>query len=129
MLMIWLDFIRTLGKLRLRSWREKEGNATWGQKGYYFAEYGVHYWQDVADAIAEEVYKQGFLESEDVVKLEAGERDLLKPVDHALWNVGASCRYDRAEELFGWEPREKGLMDEIGEIVRTEVERGGFKRV
>jgi len=39
------------------------GAATWGNKGYYFAENGIHYWQDFAKWIAEEAEKQGVLTS------------------------------------------------------------------
>ena len=100
------------------------GKATWGSEGYYFAENGVHYWQDVAGAIAEEGYKQGFLEKGVVEGLGGEEWESVKEVGPAIWNVGASCRYVRAKKLFGWEPKEKRLMEEIAEVVRSEAERG-----
>jgi hypothetical protein len=83
-------------------------------------------WQDVADKIAQEANKQGFLKSSSVTKLEESETDLLKPAGPALWNLGASCNSIRAQKLFGWEPKEKELKDEIAEIVRSEAERGGI---
>lgn len=129
----------------------RKGKASWGAEGYYFAENGVHYvcppvlltkarklrrneeadceqWQDVANVIAEEAYKQGFLKSRGVTKLEDNENDILKSIGPAIWNLGASCKYVRAKQLFGWGPMEKELMDEIAEIVRSEAELGGFKK-
>jgi hypothetical protein len=40
--------------------------------------------------------------------------------------LGASCKSIRARELFGWEPKERELKDEIAEIVRSEAERAGI---
>ncbi|KAH7356401.1 hypothetical protein BKA65DRAFT_579281 [Rhexocercosporidium sp. MPI-PUGE-AT-0058] len=37
----------------------KKGKATWNKEGYYFAENGVHYWQDIADWIADEAVCTG----------------------------------------------------------------------
>ena len=39
----------------------KKSSSTWNVEGYYFAENGRHYWQEVAKWIAEEATKQGFI--------------------------------------------------------------------
>lgn len=103
-----------------------KGKATWGNEGYYFAENGVHYWQDVADWVIEEAEEQGYIQSGSVSTQKSDDRELLKAAGPALWNVGASCKYIRGRKLFNWEPREKQLKDEMGEIVRSEAERSGF---
>jgi hypothetical protein len=35
----------------------KKGRSTWNEQGYYFAESGKHYWQEVARWIGEECAK------------------------------------------------------------------------
>lgn len=104
------------------------GTATWGDEGYYFAENGTHYWQDVADWITQEAFKQGYLRTELVSAPGPDEKELLKSAGVALWNIGASCRSIRARELFGWAPKEQELKDEIPIIVKSEAERAGIKR-
>ena len=104
----------------------KKGKATWNEEGYYFAENGVHYWQDAADWIADEAVKQGFLKSQSA-EVEVITTDvLLKTMGPATLNLGASCKSYRAEKLFGWKPTQGSLKDEISEIVRSEAERAGL---
>lgn len=105
-----------------------KGTATWGDEGYYFAENGVHYWQDVAGWVAEEAYKQGYLKSGSVSARGSDEEGLLKLAGPAVWNFGASCESIRAKKLFGWDPREKELKDEIAEIVRSEAGLAGITK-
>jgi hypothetical protein len=45
-----------------------------------------------------------------------------------VWNFGASCESIRAKKLFGWDPREKELKDEIAEIVRSEAGLAGITK-
>lgn len=101
----------------------KKGKATWNEEGYYFAENGVHYWQDVADRIASEAFKQGYLkgqsEGAEVIPMEV----LLKATGPAPLNMGATCKSYRAEKLFRWKPTQGDLRDEIAEIVRSEAAR------
>jgi hypothetical protein len=105
-----------------------KGEATWGKEGYYFAENGVHYWHDVSSWVAEEAYKQGYLQSGSLSARQSDEKELLKLVGPAVWNLGASCKAIRAKKLFGWDSREKELKEEIAEIVRSEAERAGITR-
>lgn len=100
--------------------------ATWGQEGYYFAENGVHYWQDVANLLAEEAQKQRYLEDGSVEAAVVDDEGVRRYAGPAVWNLGSSCKSVRANKLFGWKPREKELKDEIAEIVRSEAERAGI---
>ena len=52
--------------------------------------------------------------------------ELLKATGPAPLDMGAICRSHRAENLFGWKPREGDLKDEIVEVVRSEAERAGL---
>jgi hypothetical protein len=103
-----------------------KGVATWGNDGYYFAETGVHYWQDVTAWLAEEADKQGFLKSGNILTLGSDEEEVFKTAGLAIFNSTRSCKSIRAKKLFGWDRRERELKDEIAEIVRSEAELAGI---
>ncbi|KFY86000.1 hypothetical protein V500_07928, partial [Pseudogymnoascus sp. VKM F-4518 (FW-2643)] len=67
-----------------------KGAATWGTEGYYFAENGVHYWQDVAAWLAEEADKQSCLKGGNSLTLEAIEDEKFKYVGPAVFNCRSS---------------------------------------
>jgi len=100
------------------------GQATWDNKGYYFAENGKHYWNKVAGWIAEEASAQGYLKSKEARE---EDREDLSVVGVALWNDGYSCKSIRGEKLFGWKPAQGELRDEIPTIVKSEATRLGIK--
>jgi hypothetical protein len=106
----------------------RQGPATWGNEGYYFAENGVHYWQDIAGWVAEEAFRQGYLQTGSISSQGSDEEELLKQTGPAVWNFRASCKSIRAKKLFGWDYKEKELKDEIPEIVRSEAERAGITK-
>lgn len=101
----------------------KEGKATWNEGGYYFAETGRLYWQEVADWIAFEAVRQGFFQDSNPTEADEDDRKELFKVGVALWNLGVDCEAHRAHKLFGWTPTEEPLIAEIPEIVRTEANR------
>ncbi|TVY45739.1 hypothetical protein LSUB1_G000403 [Lachnellula subtilissima] len=87
-----------------------EGKGTsWGQKGYYFAENGVHYWQEVATWIADEAKVQGVSTQGKVQGVTGSDKEVF-----------------RAEELLGWKPTIKWSREEVVDIVRVEAERKGL---
>ncbi len=99
-----------------------KGKATWNDEGYYFAENGKHYWQEVAGWIAEEALAQGYIKSHEIKETTAQELDF---VGVALWNWKVDCKSIRARKLFGWEPKQGSLKDEIPAIVKSEAEKLG----
>ena len=100
--------------------------ASWGQKGYYFAENGVHYWQEVATWIADEAKVQGVLTQGKVQGVTGNDEEVFRYVYSAGGNLGACCRSFRAGELLGWKPTIKWSREEIGDIVKVEAERKGL---
>lgn len=101
----------------------KESKATWNEEGYYFAENGRHYWQEVADWIADEAVKQGIFNDATATKSNEDDEKELVNVGVALWNLVSDCKAFRGQNLFGWTPTEGSLKDEIPEVVRTEAKR------
>lgn len=105
-----------------------KGRTTWNEAGYYFAENGRHYWQEVAQWIAEGAVKQGFINDATATDLNDGDQKELKKAGVALWNLVSDCKAIRGRELFGWTPKQGPLKDEIPEIVRTEADRLGLNK-
>lgn len=69
-------------------------------------------WQDVAGWILEEAERMGLLKSG---KKDKKEGEVAGSVGLAVGNFGVSCKGYRAERLFGWEPREGGVRETIGQ--------------
>ncbi len=97
-----------------------KGQATWNDEGYYFAENGWHYWKEVAEWIADEAAAQGYISRSAVKETSKQELDLMGV---AVWNRSWDCKSVRARKLFGWEPKQGAVRDEIPTIVRSEAER------
>lgn len=101
------------------------GKAGWDGEGYYLVENGEHRWNELAQEVTNEAHKQGFIKSVDAGVLEGEERDKLKAIGVALWNVKSRAKAIRATKLLDWRPRERSLMDEVSDIVRSEAKRAG----
>ena len=112
-------------------------NATWNNAGYYFAENGIHHWQDVEEWVVEEAVRQGYFPSSALSpsearvgrseKTELTKEELTKAAGFALFNSETSCKSVRARKLFGWEPKQGGLREEMARIVKGEAERAGLQ--
>ena len=102
------------------------GEASWNGEGYYLVESGEHRWDELAQAITNEAFKQGFIRSAEAIILEGKERKKLEAVGVALWNVSSRAKAIRAAKLLGWNASERSLMDEVPDIVSSEAKRIGF---
>lgn len=106
----------------------KKGRATWNEEGYYFAENGRHYWQEVAGWIADEAAKQGLLKSGGVTELDEEDEKQLAKAGLSIYNLVSDCKAFRAEKLFGWKPKEGPLKNEIPNVVSSEAKRLGLTK-
>ena len=102
------------------------GKASWNGEGYYLVENGEHRWNELAQEVTNETHKRGFIKSAEARILEGEERDKLKALGVALWNVKSRAKTIRATELLGWKPRERSLISEVPDIVGSEAKRIGF---
>ncbi|RAH81592.1 NAD(P)-binding protein [Aspergillus japonicus CBS 114.51] len=101
----------------------------WGAHGYYFAENGEHVWGDLSVAVGEETFRQGYIKGdkpelrawsiEEAVKSSAG-------FEAASWGMNSRGVAARARKALGWKPQERGLSEELPEIVRSEATRLGL---
>lgn len=103
-----------------------DSNASWNGEGYYLVENGEHRWNSLAQEITKEAHKQGFVKSAEARILEGEERDELKAIGVALWNVKSRAKAIRATKLLDWGPSERSLMDEVPDIVGSEAKRAGI---
>jgi nucleoside-diphosphate-sugar epimerase len=101
------------------------GNATWNDKGYYFAENGEFEWGAMARKIGEEAYKQGFVKSPEVDSVSIEEGNELTPVGGWKWGFNSRCRAIRGRKLFGWEPAGESIESLLPSLVRDEAMKLG----
>ena len=104
------------------------GKATWGEKGYYFAENGELVWGHISKAVAKSAHKLGLLPSDQVVSISEKEADCLAWWGSALWGANSRCRAIRARKLLEWTPKKgvKDLESDISEVVSAEAKTLGL---
>ncbi len=97
-----------------------------GPHAYFFAENGSHKWADVAQWIAEEAKKQGYL-PEAQTKL-VSEKDIVMMEDGSVsWGRNSKGVAERARKYLGWKPKGVPLKDTIPEVVASEAKALGLK--
>ena len=98
----------------------------WNQKGYYIMESQEFRWNELAKAVTREAYERGLIGSDRAEVLDGEEKEKLKAIGVALWNVKSRAKGMRAREMFGWEAHKGSLMLEVPEIVAGEARRAGM---
>ncbi|KAL6718016.1 hypothetical protein ACLMJK_004101 [Lecanora helva] len=121
------DLARLYTSLVLAAIANDNDQELWKGKGYYLAENGEHRWNDVAVSITKEAHQRGFIKS-DTTEVMGSEKhgELMQAMGPAIWNVKSRAKALRAGKVAGWKPRERGLMDEVPEIVSGEAQRAGL---
>lgn len=103
------------------------GKATWGIEGYYFTENGLHIWGETAQMIASAAKDQGFLISDELVTMSSSEANQeLTAYASVMWGSNSRCKAIRARNLLGWSPKERGMNEEIADVVNIEAKRLGL---
>ncbi|KAI1827908.1 nucleoside-diphosphate-sugar epimerase [Xylaria intraflava] len=85
-----------------------------GPRAYFFLENGTHTWREVAEWVAEEAKKQGYLPE---AKTQEG--------DFKSYGANSKGVAVRAKKYLGWEPHGDTLKNEIPAIVADEAKRLG----
>jgi hypothetical protein len=104
------------------------GVATWGAKGYYFAENGEIVWREMAKKIAEDAKKQGLIETDEVKAVSPDTANELLPWGAFMWGTNSRSRAIRARKLLGWNPVQKSAIDEAADIVAGEAKALGLTK-
>lgn len=96
---------------------EKKVGVPWNAEGYYFAGTQEHSQMDVAVGVGRVLKKMGRIAEEEPVEvgLEAMDGMAKHPqfpsLGRYLYASNSRTRAERAREVFGWEGKEKGLME------------------
>lgn len=96
-----------------------------GEKAYLFAENGTHLWKEVAEWLAQEAHKQGYISEPKVVGTDV-EGIKLGGSSNISWAMNSSSVAKRARKYLGWNPHRKSLKDEIPDVVAGEAKRLGI---
>lgn len=99
----------------------KDDPEIFGTHGYFFAENGVHKWKDVAQWIADEAVKQGFMAEAKIEYIP------YEKIENSSWGTNSKSVAQRARKYFGWNPKGKSLKDSIPEIVESEAKLLGIE--
>lgn len=95
----------------------------WGSKGYYIVEAGEHNWAELAEKLAAEAKKQGYvgdLEKKSLAREAAMDQAGFQAIS---WGLNSRARAERAGRLLGWKPIAATLDQEVPNIVRDEHSR------
>ena len=95
---------------------------TTGRDGYYFAENGRHSWRQLAERIAEVLYKKGVIKSAQVTSFPENEVDSAfgNPYGWIGWGSQSNSTAARIRKL-GWKPRQPSLFDSTEEQVDATI--------
>jgi hypothetical protein len=102
------------------------GDATWDDKGYYFAESGEFVWGDMAKKIAKEAKKQGLIDSaDDIEELTLEQANEITSNGGYKWGFNSRCKAIRARKLFGWNPVGDSIDKLLPSLVTDEATKLG----
>jgi nucleoside-diphosphate-sugar epimerase len=95
--------------------------ATWNEQGYYLAENGSFAWGDIFKAVTKIAHSRGLLPSDECRALEASDLWKILPYGPLIWGSNSRGVSQRAKTLLGWKPEQRGLMEELPDIVEGEA--------
>lgn len=96
-----------------------------GDHAYFFAENGPIVWGEIAELIAKEAHKQGFLEEPKVLPTDL-DTVVAEGRVNGSWAINSKSQASRARKLLGWKPSRRGVKEEIPDIVAGEAKRLGI---
>ncbi|RGP65983.1 hypothetical protein FLONG3_8986 [Fusarium longipes] len=106
---------------------KNDDSEIWGKKGYYFVTTGEHQWDDLAQWIAEEVHRQGYI-PEPKTKSVSMEDMINRGYKAAVaWGTNSKSTAERGRKYLGWESNAPSLKETIADSVAAEVASLGLK--
>ncbi|KAK0730337.1 hypothetical protein B0H67DRAFT_28589 [Lasiosphaeris hirsuta] len=104
--------------------RARSDTGLFGGQAYFFcANETPHVWGKVAEEIAQEAVKQGYLKEVLSKTVEMDE------IPDKSWGTNSKSVASRAKKFLGWAPKGPALEDEITGIVEFEAKRIGAKKI
>ena len=125
-----LSALFTLLVERAASSSEKQSSddgEVWGLKGYFFTENGHVVWGEVAQRVADVASEKGLIDGgKDVMVWTHDQAVELAGFIAATWGLNSRGKGERARKFLGWKPKERGLMEEVPDIVEVEAKMLGL---
>jgi nucleoside-diphosphate-sugar epimerase len=96
-----------------------------GERAYFFAENGALVWGEIAEMVAREAHRQGFIQE---AKTQVTDVDTLanETLVGITFAANSKSKAMRGRKYLGWKPSRRGLREEIPDIVAGEAERMGL---
>jgi nucleoside-diphosphate-sugar epimerase len=104
----------------------KDGKATWGAEGYYFAENGQFEWGDIQRRVAEAGFQKKLLPSAELEVVDGAQADSILSFGSYMWGTNSRGHAIRGRKLFGWTPSRPSLTDLVPDIVDLEAKSLGL---
>ncbi|KAK3627753.1 hypothetical protein LTR56_000253 [Elasticomyces elasticus] len=95
----------------------------WGKKGYYLCESGEHVWTELAQKIAKDAEKAGFVNKLEKKPLARQAALDVAGFEAISWGLNSRGKAVRAGKLLGWKPTAPSIEDDAPNFVKDEHER------
>ncbi|KAM0399376.1 hypothetical protein ACHAQC_002651 [Fusarium culmorum] len=101
--------------------KKENDSETWGRKGYYFVTTGEHQWDDLAQWIAEEVHRQGYIPEAKTKSVSMENMINARYKAAVAWGTNSKSEAERARKYLRWEPKALSLKETIADTVAAET--------
>lgn len=105
---------------------KKNNTEIFGPHGYFLAEHGSHRWADVAQWIAEEASRQGYLPEALTKTASLKEVTFMDGAATPSYGLNSKGVAERARKYLDWQPKGAQLKDTIPELVKKEANALGL---
>ena len=99
-----------------------------GLNGYFFTNYSVHLWSDVAKMVAEEAHKQKLIAKPETRVISQEEANNIEGFATPSYGLNSKSVGERAKKYLGWEAKDVPMKDTLAELVADEAKALGIKR-
>ncbi|TQS32038.1 hypothetical protein Golomagni_07662, partial [Golovinomyces magnicellulatus] len=101
-----------------------------GLNAYYFAESGSHKWADVAQWIADECHRQGYIAEAATKNITLEEAAAMKgSTGGRTYGLNSKGKAERANRYLGWKPQARSLQASIADLVKEQAQQLNLKSV
>ena len=104
---------------------KKQDAEMWGSKGYYLTEAGEHEWSKLAEQIANQAHRLGFIKEPKTQALSKDAALQHGGFEAVSWGLNSRGKAKRAKRVLGWTPTATSLEDEVPVLLKSEFARLG----
>ncbi|KAF5662292.1 nucleoside diphosphate sugar epimerase [Fusarium heterosporum] len=104
---------------------KKDHPEIWGKRAYYFTRNGEHKYKDLAEWIAEEAHRQGYIPEPKTQSITFEYATGYKA--GLVWGINSKGEAERAKKYLGWERKGPSLKETIAEAVAIAAKAKGLE--